>query len=88
MIDEAPAAAPKQPEATPENLTDAFAARLDQALRSPLGRIIANADSINAQSEGPLRQDYADYAADIASAGRHLMGAGRRSRRPPGDRAC
>ncbi|MDB5703642.1 MAG: Osmosensitive channel histidine kinase KdpD, partial [Sphingomonas bacterium] len=56
------------------DLTDAFAARLDQALRTPLGRIIANADSINAQSEGPLRQDYADYAADIASAGRHLMG--------------
>jgi signal transduction histidine kinase len=54
--------------------TDAFAARLDQALRTPLGRIIANADSIHAQSEGPLRQDYADYAADIASAGRHLMG--------------
>jgi signal transduction histidine kinase len=53
---------------------DVFAARLDAALRSPLGRIIANADSINAQSEGPLRQDYADYAADIANAGRHLMG--------------
>ncbi len=54
--------------------TDAFAARLDQALRVPLNRIIANADSINAKSEGPLRQDYADYAADIASAGRHLIG--------------
>jgi signal transduction histidine kinase len=57
-----------------EGLPDAFALRLDAALRTPLGRIIANADSINAQSEGPLRQDYADYAADIASAGRHLMG--------------
>ena len=52
----------------------AFAVRLDSALRTPLGRIIANADSINAQSDGPLRQDYADYAADIASAARHLMG--------------
>ncbi|RZF60841.1 HAMP domain-containing histidine kinase [Sphingomonas populi] len=52
----------------------AFAARLDTALRAPLGRIIANADSINAQSDGPLRQDYAEYAADIASAARHLMG--------------
>jgi len=57
-----------------EGLPGAFAVRLDAALRTPLGRIIANADSINAQSEGPLRQDYADYAADIASAGRHLMG--------------
>jgi len=73
MIDDAPPVLP-QPAAAPEDLTDAFAARLDQALRSPLGRIIANADSINAQSEGPLRQDYADYAADIANAGRHLMG--------------
>lgn len=53
---------------------DAFAARLNQALRAPLGRIIANADSINAQAEGPLRQDYVDYAADIAVAGRHLLG--------------
>ena len=73
MLDDAtvPAvAAPPAPDAT----TTAFAARLDQALRSPLDRIIANADSIHAQSEGPLRQDYADYAADIASAGRHLMG--------------
>ncbi|OQW39378.1 MAG: PAS domain-containing sensor histidine kinase [Proteobacteria bacterium SG_bin5] len=51
----------------------AFAERLDAALRLPLGRIIAHADSIHAQAEGPLRQDYADYAADIASAGRHLL---------------
>lgn len=64
------------PEPTParDATTSIFAARLDQALRSPLDRIIANADSIHAQSEGPLRQDYADYAADIASAGRHLKG--------------
>lgn len=55
-------------------LPDAFTGRLDRALRTPLGRIIANADSISAQSEGPLRQDYADYATDIATAGRHLLG--------------
>lgn len=65
---------PAAPAPQGEGLPNAFAARLDAALRSPLGRIIANADSINAQSEGPLRQDYADYAADIANAGRHLMG--------------
>jgi signal transduction histidine kinase len=53
---------------------DAFSARLDRALRTPLGRIIANADSIHAQTEGPIRHDYADYASDIASAGRHLLG--------------
>jgi signal transduction histidine kinase len=74
MVDEeAPAALPT-PKGSADEVTEAFAARLDQALRAPLGRIIANADSIHAQSEGPLRQDYADYAADIASAGRHLMG--------------
>lgn len=50
-----------------------FGRRLDRALRQPLGRIIANADTISGQLEGPLRQDYASYAADIATAGRHLM---------------
>ncbi len=50
-----------------------FADRLGQALRAPLDRIIARADTIGAQAEGPLRRDYADYAGDIASAGRHLL---------------
>ncbi|MEJ7934849.1 HAMP domain-containing sensor histidine kinase [Sphingobium sp. AN558] len=50
-----------------------FGRRLDRSLRQPLGRIIANADTISAQLEGPLRQDYAEYATDIAAAGRHLM---------------
>jgi signal transduction histidine kinase len=51
----------------------AFGERLDAALRRPLDRIINNAESIRSQSEGPLRRDYAEYAADIASAGRHLL---------------
>jgi len=72
--DETPPPVVPPPEVPREAVSEAFALRLDRALRTPLGRIIANADSINAQSEGPLRQDYADYAADIASAGRHLMG--------------
>lgn len=50
-----------------------FGRRLDRSLRQPLGRIIANADSISAQVDGPLRPDYAGYASDIAAAGRHLM---------------
>jgi PAS domain-containing protein len=53
---------------------DSFSQRLDRALRGPLGKIIANADSISAQTEGPLRADYAEYASDIANAGRHLLG--------------
>jgi two-component sensor histidine kinase len=51
-----------------------FSVRLDGALRAPLGRITAEADLIRAQNEGPLRYDYADYAGDIASAARHLLG--------------
>jgi len=70
---EAASSTPSVP-ASATGLSPAFSAQLDRALRAPLNRIIANADSIHAQSEGPLRQDYADYAADIASAGRHLMG--------------
>lgn len=51
-----------------------FTAGLDRALRGSLAQIVANADSISAQAEGPVADDYAAYAADIASAGRHLLG--------------
>ncbi|WP_084581081.1 PAS domain-containing sensor histidine kinase [Sphingomonas azotifigens] len=51
-----------------------FGRRLERALRGPLARIIAHADSIGGQAEGPIRGDYASYAADIADAGRHLLG--------------
>ncbi|MBD8617751.1 HAMP domain-containing histidine kinase [Sphingomonas sp. CFBP 13728] len=54
-------------------LSPTFTSGLDKALRIPLARIVANADSINAQADGPVQHDYADYAADIASAGRHLL---------------
>ena len=54
-------------------IDEAFAGRLERALREPLGRIITNADTIGAQADGPLRRDYADYAGDIASAARHLL---------------
>ena len=50
-----------------------FAERLGQALRAPLDRIVARADTISAQVDGPLRRDYADYAGDIGSAARHLL---------------
>lgn len=73
----ADAVPPPRPVESPRRLdavATAFAAKLDRTLRAPLDRIIANADSIHAQSEGPLRPDYAEYAADIASAGRHLVG--------------
>jgi len=57
----------------PDDYSPLFSRRLDNALRQPLGRIIANANTISGQLEGPLRADYAAYAADIAEAGRHLV---------------
>lgn len=50
-----------------------FGTQLGPALRQPLGKIIANAETISGKLEGPLRGDYASYAKDIASAGRHLL---------------
>jgi signal transduction histidine kinase len=50
-----------------------FALRVDGAMRKPLGRIIANAETIAGQLQGPIRSDYARYASDIALAGRHLL---------------
>jgi signal transduction histidine kinase len=66
----APSAAPA-PMAAAE--ASAFSERLDKALRAPLAHIIANAETIGAQPEGPIRTDYAAYAGDIATAGRHLL---------------
>jgi signal transduction histidine kinase len=51
----------------------AFGERLDLALRTPLNQIIDNAERLRAQPDGPLRRDYSEYAADIATAGRHLL---------------
>lgn len=48
--------------------------RMDEALRLPIGRIIANAETIARRIEGPVADDYASYAGDIASAGKHLLG--------------
>lgn len=42
-------------------------------LRQSVARIIANAETIRAQLAGPLAEEYSDYAADIASAGEHLL---------------
>jgi signal transduction histidine kinase len=66
----APSAAPEPPSA---GSATAFSERLDKALRAPLAHIIANAETIGAQPEGPIRTDYASYAGDIATAGRHLL---------------
>ncbi|MBN8817930.1 MAG: HAMP domain-containing histidine kinase [Sphingomonas sp.] len=73
-LGEAPAApVAEQPASSANIFGPDLGRRLDQALRQPLGRIIANAGTISSQLEGPLRRDYAGYAEDIAAAGRHLL---------------
>ncbi|PCD02977.1 PAS domain-containing sensor histidine kinase [Sphingomonas spermidinifaciens] len=67
--------APPEPDAPPPPaFGEQFADRLDRALRTPLQRIVAHADSIGAQADGPVRPEYVEYAQDISSAARHLMG--------------
>ncbi len=51
-----------------------FGRRIDGALRGPLSRIVATAETISGQFDGPIRADYARYAGDIAHAARHLLG--------------
>jgi signal transduction histidine kinase len=52
---------------------NAFDHALDEALRSPLDRIIESAERIVERADGPLRSDYASYGNDIAAAARHLL---------------
>lgn len=73
---------PLTPQFAPEPEEDAAAARrnyvigqeIAPALRQPIARIIANAETIRAKLAGPLSDDYARYASDIASAGQLLLG--------------
>ena len=51
-----------------------LARELGPALRQPINRIIANAETIRTRLGGPLADEYAGYAADIADAARHLLG--------------
>lgn len=45
---------------------------LTPALRKPVARIIANAETIHSRLAGPLRAEYSNYADDIVAAGKHL----------------
>jgi len=58
----------------PSDALDGILGRdLAPALRQPINRIIANAETIRTRLAGPLADEYAGYAADIAEAGRHLL---------------
>ena len=54
-------------------VSDTGSAGMNELLRQPLDLIIQEAQAITARAEGPLRSDYAAYASDIATAGRHLL---------------
>ena len=47
---------------------------LTPVLRQPIARIIANAETVRAKLAGPLRNEYSEYAGNIAAAGQHLSG--------------
>lgn len=47
---------------------------LSPVLRQPINRIIANAETIRARLAGPIAEEYTSYAADVATAGHHLLG--------------
>jgi signal transduction histidine kinase len=64
--------------------TAAFDHALDEALRSPLDRIIESAERIVERTDGPLRSDYASYGGDIATAARHLLSVIRSMSEDPG----
>ena len=62
-----------QPVVSEPERSAAFDHALDEALRSPLDRIIESAERIVERADGPLRSDYANYGNDIAAAARHLL---------------
>ncbi len=72
-IPDEPAPMPVVP-APANDARSAFARRLETALRTPIHRIVATAEQIREQEDGPVRADYNGYAGDIANAGRHLLG--------------
>lgn len=50
-----------------------FGRDLAPVLRQPIARIIANAETIRMRLAGPLEEEYAKFAEDIAAAGEHLL---------------
>lgn len=53
---------------------DIIGQNIAPVLRQPIARIIANAETIRTRLAGPLPEDYAGYASEIATAGEHLLG--------------
>jgi signal transduction histidine kinase len=67
------AARESEAQASPPTRSIEFDHALDEVLRSPVDRIIEDAERIVERADGPLRSDYASYGTDIAAAARHLL---------------
>ena len=78
LLSDSPPVAPQAPRPRPDENADhahtLIGADLAPVLRQPIARIIANAETIRTRLAGPLPDAYADYAAEIANAGRLLLG--------------
>ncbi|MFC3096421.1 sensor histidine kinase [Alteraurantiacibacter palmitatis] len=66
-------APPKLPATAPRSRGPGIGRDIAPVLRQPVSRIIANAETIRTRMAGPLADEYANYAADIANAGEHLL---------------
>lgn len=73
VSDEAPPVPPK-PGSEAKGSRGLVGQDLAPVLRQPIARIVANAETIRTRLAGPLPDAYADYAAEIANAGRLLLG--------------
>ncbi len=73
VADEPPADRDETPAATAIRERAAIGREIAPVLRQPIARIIANAETIRTQLAGPLAEEYSNYAADIATAGEHLL---------------
>lgn len=72
LVPDRPLKEPPRPSRRPDR-TAGIARDIAPVLRQPVSRIIANAETIRTQLAGPLADEYSNYAADIASAGEHLL---------------
>jgi signal transduction histidine kinase len=73
VADEPPADRDETPAQADVRGRAAIGREIAPVLRQPIARIIANAETIRTQLAGPLAEEYSAYAADIASAGEHLL---------------
>lgn len=73
LVADRPLARPREVPTETVQVDRRIGRELSPVLRKPIARIIANAETIRSRLAGPLADEYSQYAADIASAGQHLL---------------